>query len=361
MKFLLTMALMCGVAFAHAAEQTWAQLVAAAQREGRVAVLGPPDPEMRKRLPEIFKAKFGIDVDYIGGRTNEAAAKLRVERRSGIYTADVAFSGIQTMATIFHREKMLAPIKEQFIDPDVLDGRKWKRGKMWFVDPEEQYVLRLFNSVGAVFAINTSVVKPTDFRSVQDLLDPKWRGKIAFHDPSIPGTGSNEAARFYMQFGADFTRKLYVDQKPGISRDRRQLTDWTLRGTYPIVFGAEDDELEKMRKEGMPVMMVFGLPDMPGTLTAEGHVGMFSNAPHPNAAKLFINWIASKEGLEFYSRARGGAPTRNDIDARAYLPAEMIPTPGVNYFNSADWEFTVTTKEKIRNSMLDLMKGKPSQ
>ena len=82
---------------------------------------------------------------------------------------------------------------------------------------------------------------------------------------------------------------------------------------------------------------------------------MFNNAPHPNAARLFVNWIASKEGLEVYSRARGGVPTRKDINAAAYLPAAVIPQEGVDYFDSYNWDFVLNTKEKIRLRMKELL------
>ncbi|MBA2690085.1 MAG: extracellular solute-binding protein [Burkholderiales bacterium] len=351
--------LMCCALVAQAAEQPWDELVAAAKREGKVVVLGPADPQVRQELPAAFKARFGVTLEYLGGRSSESTARLRAERSAGVYTADAVLAGIQTMATILHREKMLDPVKPALILPEVVDGSKWKKGKLWFMDPEQQYVLRLFNTAGPVFYINTQAVKPADLRSARDLLNPKWRGKISAHDPTVPGPGSNQAARFYLRFGEEFVKQLYVDQKLMISRDRRQLTDWLMRGTYPISFDAEDDQLERMRKEGLPVMAIYSLPDLPGTLSGgEGQVALLSHAPHPNAAKLFVNWIASKEGLEIYSRTRGGAPTRSDIDAASYLPEQIIPRAGVNYFDTYDWEFTVTTKEKIRLRMKELLQAR---
>jgi iron(III) transport system substrate-binding protein len=260
------------------------------------------------------------------------------------------------MATILYKEKLLDPIKPLLILPEVLDGSKWKKGKLWFMDPEQRYVLRLFSTESEEFSINTAQVKPDSLRSARDLLDPKWKGKIATHDPTVPGTGSNQAARFYVQFGEDFVKKLYIDQKPMMSRDERQLTDWLLRGTYPIVFGVDDAKIEEMRKEGMPVMAIHGLPDLPGTVAVgNGLVGLFKDAPHPNAAKLFINWLASREGLEVYARAVKWSPTRNDIDERSFVPAESIPQPGVEYFDLSDWEFTVTKKQKARQRVKALL------
>ena len=83
---------------------------------------------------------------------------------------------------------------------------------------------------------------------------------------------------------------------------------------------------------------------VPGTATLTGTVE--SSTPY-NAAQVFINWLASKEGLELYARAVKWSPTRNDID-ESFVPAVSIPRSGVRYFDLSDWEFTVTTKEKAR-------------
>src|SRR5262249_30048024 len=146
--------------------------------------------------------------------------------------------------------------------------------------------------------------------------------KISAHDPTIGGSGVGHATRFYLQFGEDFLKQLYVDQKPVIARDRRQITDWLLRGSYPISLDAEEDEAERARHEGLPIMAMYKLDDMTGTLsTGVGQMALFDRAPHPNAARLLVNWLATKEGLQIYARTRGEAPTRSDIDARSFLPA----------------------------------------
>jgi len=294
MKNLLALALVfyasCALAQTDSQKQ-WDQLVAAAQKEGKVVILGPPDQAVREGIPAAFKARYGITVDYIGGRSSESAAKLRAERQAGIYS------------------------------------------------------------------LNTAQVKPEEIKTAQDLLNPKFKGKIVVHDPTVPGTGSNDAARLYVQFGEDYVKKLYIDQKPMILRDRRQITDALVRGAYPIALGAEDGDLERLRKEGVPLHFIYSLSDLPGSLSAGiGQAALFNHAPHPNAAKLFINWIASKEGLEVFARARGEAPTRNDIDALAFLPPESVPKPGVKYFDTYEWEFTLSTKEKIRARMGELLK-----
>lgn len=362
MRKLLALALVLCASIASAQtpskdwQKQWDQLVADAKKEGKVVIIAPSDPQVREALPAAFKAKYGITVEYLGGRSSDMAARLRTERQSGIYTIDVALSGTLTMASIFYGEKMLDPIRPVLIDPNVTDGSKWKSGKLWFIDPEDKYILRIFNTRTPMFYLNTDKVKPDEIKSAHDLLNPKFQGKIITADPTLPGIGSSDSARFYIQYGEEFVKKLYIDQKAVMSRDRRQIGDGVARGAYPIALGAEDEEMERLQKEGFPIKRVYSLTGMSDIVSpSEGHVGLFNNAPHPNAAKLFVNWIASKEGLEIYARYRGTSPTRNDIDEASFLAPEMIAKPGVTYFDSYNWEFVLDTKEKIRLRMKELL------
>jgi ABC-type Fe3+ transport system substrate-binding protein len=342
-------------AFAQASPG-WDKLVADARKEGKVVIIAPSDPQVREAIPAAFKARYGITVEYLGGRSSDMAARLRTERASGIYTIDVALSGTLTMASIFYGEKMLDPLRPALIDPEVTDGSKWKSGKLWFIDPDDQYILRIFNTRTPMFYLNTKYVKPEEIQSAEDLINPKFQGKIITSDPTLPGIGSSDSARFYIQYGEDFVRKLYIDQKTVLSRDRRQIGDGLARGAYPIALGAEDEEMLKLQKEGFPIHRVYSLKGMSDIVSpSEGHVGIFSNAPHPNAARLFANWVASKEGLEIYARNRGCSPTRNDIDEASFLDPEMIAKSGVDYFDSYNWDFVMNTKEKIRLRIKEML------
>jgi iron(III) transport system substrate-binding protein len=357
---ILLFALFVGAASAQEKdwEKQWNQMVAAARKEGRVVVATSPDAVMRQEVIPRFKARFGVDVEYLAGSSSQLASRLRIERQAGAFTIDVMLAGIQTVAMILYPEKMLDPLKPALILPEVVEPSKWKSGKLWFVDPEEKYVLRAFSRIGNLMDIHTDYVKPSELRSIRDLLNPKWKGKISTEDPTVLGTGSNQAARFYIQLGEEFVKRLYVDQKPLFTRDRRQIIDWLARGTAPISFSARTEDVEKMRQEGFPIVEIFDLPDFPGTLGASPWlVTLMNRAPNPNAARLFVNWIVSKEGLDIYSRARTNPTLRADLD-ESFLPPQTIPRPGVKYFDSADWEFTTTGKEKIRLKIQELLKSK---
>jgi iron(III) transport system substrate-binding protein len=343
---------------AKAWQTEWRAIIAGAKKEGKVVLRAPSDPVLRRELPKEFKRKFGVVLEYLVGRSSEVAAKLRLERRVGVNSMDVFFGGIGTISSVLYADKMLDPLKPGLILPDVLKPANWKKGKLWFSDPEGKYALRLNNSIAELLAINTRPVKPEDLKSVQDLLDPKWKGRIALFDPTVPGTGIRTASAFYALLGEEFVRRLYLDQRPVLTRKRRQLADWLARGTYPLVFGVPTREIERLKEEGFPVTAIYSFPDFGGVSQAgSGILTLINKAPHPNAARLFINWIASREGLGFYSRVNQAVTTCSDLD-ESFLPAEQIPRPGQAYFDNSDWKYSITTKTEVRLRMKRILRSK---
>ena len=340
-------------------ERKWNETIAAAKKEGKVVVVGPSEPETRRRIPAAFRARFGIPVEYLSGRTSQIAARIRAERRARLYSVDVFLATTNPMYLILYPEGALAPLKPALFLPDVINPSKWKTGKLWFMDPEEKYILRLFNNISSLLAINTDLVKRKELRSAKDFLNPKWRGRMTVDDPTARrGGGLVQAGRFYMLFGQEYVKKFYLDQKPVISRNRRQMTDWLARGTYPISFGADNEDVDRLRREGFPILNLVSLADVPASASSGGGglLALANQAPHPNAARVFVNWMASKEGLEVYSRTNEVATTRNDIDEKSYLPAEKIPRPGVNYFDNSNYKFVTTTRERVRKYVKKILK-----
>lgn len=336
----------------------WDDLLARARQEGKVTVLAPPDPETRVKLPPKFKQRFGIDMEYIGASFGGGGArKLLLERRAGIYTLDVALTGIDSIITLTFPEKVHDPLRPGLLLPDVLNLSQWKGGKLWFMDPAEQYVLRFFSTLTTILGINTAYVKVGELKSFQDVLIPKWKGKLSVFDPSISGKGAGFAAYLLDVFGEEFVKRLYIDQQPVFSTNDRQINDWLARGTYPIAIGVAPEYSERLRQEGFPVVALTEIPGIPAkTNGASGFLVLMNRAPHPNAARVFINWIASKEGLEVYAHGQLAVPLRNDI-AVSYLPEWRIPRPGVDYWDSSGWEYNLTRKPAQIERIRQLIKG----
>ena len=338
-------------------QKKWDETLAAAKTEGKVVVVGQPSPAMRNEIAPAFTKKFGIPVELIVGQGSTVVGKIRTERASGIYSVDVFMSNANTSITTLYAEKMLDPLKPQLLLPEVTDGSKWKRGEPYFADPEKQYLLLMFSSVDSLLFVNSNYVKPEEIRSARDLLNPKWKGKIATEDPRLPGgSGVQSAVHFYTQMGPDFVRQLYVDQQPTIQRDRRVLTDWMARGSHPICLTCHIDDARSLIQEGYKLVEVFEFSDMKNRITPTPSLLSIANrAPHPNAARLFVNWMASKEGLELYSRHAQSATLRTDVD-ESFLDPHIIPKPGKDYVDNTDLSWVATGQKETADKMRALLK-----
>jgi iron(III) transport system substrate-binding protein len=354
---LLLMLSSAGMAQTPDWRKTWDETLAAAKKEGKVIVVGSPDPVMRNEIIPKFTARYGIPVDFIAaGSTGQVAARVRTERSSGLYSVDVFMSGLNTSVNVLYAEKMLDPLKPMLILPDVTDGAKWKRGKPWFMDTEGQFILMLFANVDSQFFINTDYVKPDEIAAAKDLLNPKWKGKIATEDLGDSGSGANTAGHFHSQLGADFVKKLYIDQKPAISRDRRQLTDWLARGTYPICLTCRADDARALQKEGFNILEVFELTDMRNRMNSSPFLLTVANrAPHPNATRVFVNWLAGREALEIYSRAYESPTMRTDVD-ESFLDPRALPRAGVDYVDNTEINWVATGRLEAANKVRALLK-----
>ena len=339
-----------------ASDKDWAAVIDAAKKEGKVVVAGSPDPVMRNDVIPKFTARYGIPVEFMAGRSSEITGRVKTERAAGIYSVDVFLAGPDTTVTALYGDKMIDPLKPLLVMPEVADGAKWKRGNVWFVDPEERFVVRPFSSVATLLFINTDQVKPDEMRSAKDLLNPKWRGKISAEDPTAIGSGSNAAARFYHDLGEDFVRKLYLEQKTVRTRERRQMTDWLARGTQPICLNCREDDVRPLIKDGFKLLEIFELVDIAPSINGSPWLLSLANkAPNPKAAQLFANWILAKEGLEAYARGYGSATLRTDIDESFLNPANL-PKRNVKYFDDTDWKWVVSGRHEYREKVWQVLK-----
>jgi iron(III) transport system substrate-binding protein len=331
---------------ASTASSAWDQLVSAAQKEGKVVVSGPPAPEARTKLPEAFKQRFNIEVEYLAGNSSQLASRIESERAANQYTIDVSLGGPDTVYGTFLPNKWLDPLKPALLQPDVLDAKVWPGGAPWFRDPGGDTSLQIFNTVSPIGYINTSIVSPDEVKTTDDLLNPKWKGKIASYDPSVNGGGLIFGSVLYVTRGQDFAKQLYQGQDVAYTRDYQQIADWVAHGSYPIAIGATPVYVAQYK--GAVELAQIALTDVK-TIVAGGFgiVSLWNQAPHPNAAKVFANWIAGKDGAAVYAAVDGSAPVRTDLDVSAWLDRDLIPKAGGDYFDVYDFKYVMEQRQPI--------------
>jgi iron(III) transport system substrate-binding protein len=322
----------------------WDKTVAAAEKEGIVSLYifenGPLTEEAVHAFERVYPK---IKVSQLRGRGNDLGPRLVAERRAEKHIADLFAGGKGTAFSTLYVGKLLDPIKPLLLLPEVVDESKWWRGTHKYVDPENKYIFVYVGNAGGVeINYNSKLVNPREFSSYWDLVQPKWKGKIVAVDPRLRGM-DNPVLFFYYhaKLGPEFIKKLYGEMEVSMTRDYRQPVDWLATGKFSLCIPCVSDEMDKAMEHGLPVGQILNLKEG-GTLSSSGGtLSLLQNAPHPNAAKIFINWLLSREGQTEVQKGRKGRPRtgsnslRTDI-LKNSLPEEIQRKDGVDYFDADD-------------------------
>ncbi len=307
----------------------WESTLAAAKKEGTVAVITDVTSDMRDALTLEFQKKYGITVETFGSSGRELAPRVATERKAGQFLWDVYVHGSTTALEALIPIGAFDPLEPALILPDVKNPKTWRGGGIEFLDPGKTVMVMTPFQQGTIF-YNTKLVNPKEFKSYKDLLNPKWKGKIIADDPRKSGPGQATFTFFYLhpELGPDFIRALGKQQLV-LYRDYAQETDIIGQGKYPLLIGTADFIPIAKAKQGVPIGIVDTRQLKEGTdlSPANGDVALFNRAPHPNAAKIYINWLLSKEGQTIFSRANGYVSARLDVPTDHTEPWR-VPLPG---------------------------------
>lgn len=308
-------------------EEQWKMVNEAAKKEGHlVLVSGAVNPQTRDGVSKAFENKFGIPVEFWQGRGAETVARLDTERRAGIFSADVYVGGTTTPIIGMKPKGMLDPLDKVLLLPEVVDDKNWQLFSLYF--DKGHTIAGGFMTVSPYAYINTNLVKPEEFKTLDDLLNPKWKGRIVMNDPTTEGTGHDRIWTITKARNVDFLRKL-VEQKPVVIRDQRQLTEWVARGKYPVGIAIPETLAGEFQAAGAPLTAV--LAEESNITTGIGAVSQMNSAPHPKAAGLFLNWILTRDGQNLFAKLANHASRRVDVN-NEWLPAILKTQPGVKYF-----------------------------
>jgi iron(III) transport system substrate-binding protein len=269
-------------------------------------------------LAQAFQDQFPeIRVEHSPIRVEEFAPRVISEQRNGQFLWDVTLSPSSTHVRAMGPAGVFQTLPPFFILPDATDDSKWARGaQMYAQNVTNQPISFVYmgSSSGGV-AVNREFVPEAEFRNADDLLDPRWRGKIVIDDPSVPRIGSLSLAGFVKEKGEPFVRRLLTEQEPVFSNNQRLSTEWWSTGRYPLLIAESKNISSQFREQGL----LRRTERLQPYYLATWAVAAFRNAPHPNATKLFVNWFLSREGQQAYVNAFGedqGVSRRLDVPPR---------------------------------------------
>jgi iron(III) transport system substrate-binding protein len=312
----------------------WEQVVAEAKREGKVSVIGPAAVQTRDALTTAFQRAYPeIEVQYDSSPGAQLPPRLLAERAADRYSVDMVIVGTTTLLASLKPAGVLDPVLPYLGGPSTRDLSKWQGGALNFADNDRQYALVFSEYVKGAFFYNPTLVNPEDVHSYRDLLDPRWKGKMAMYDPRLAGAGQGVVLYWYTlpELGPEFVRQM-MGQGIAFSRDERQVLDWVARGQYPIVLGVGDAQAAELIHRGLPIKVFESdrLAEQPYVTAGTGSLGVLNHPPHPNAARVYLDFLLSAEGQTEWSRAVGFASDRLDVP-RDHVEPFFILRDGVDY------------------------------
>lgn len=322
-------------------KKDWEQTLAAAKKEGQITVY----IYRYEGLLQDFKREFpGINVVAVTGRGNELTNRIMAERRAGRFIADVYSGGTNSLFNTLYKGKALDPLKPALILPEVTDTSKWYGNEHRYADPEGKYIFAFIGSPSnAQLAYNTQQVNPKEFKSYQDVLHPKWKGKIVSLDPRDTGLGATMQFYYYSpELGPEFMKKFFGGMEITYSKNFRQMTDWLGQGKFAICMGCKDSM--RAKNQGLPVddFDTNRWKEGSSFSAGGGSLSLMNQAPHPNAAKVFLNWFLSRKGqiaLQKLGDVDDPANSRRiDIPKDDITPDNRLQA-GVKYFDVVKPEY----------------------
>jgi iron(III) transport system substrate-binding protein len=330
-------------------QQKWDAAVSSAKKEGKVVVMGPPGDLVREAIVNGFTKAFpGIEIEYSGGRGGELSTKIKAERDAGIYSVDIVINGTSTANAYFKPMKSLDPIEPQLILPEVLDPKNWRDNRLEYSDRSSHLNLLLASQNNVPLIFNSAQVKAEEVDELPKLLDPKWKGKIAVQDPIPSGTGNGVFRWLWHVLGPEKTMDFYKTLRAHaavVDRDQRRQIEWVSQGRYPINFGP-GTVMYQLAKRGLKFDVMPMFKDLGSYITPGFGSAMYINrAPHPNAGKVFLNWLLGKEGQTAFVRAMGYVSRRVDVPTD-HVPSYWVPKEGVKYWPGYYEEVATMTPEQ---------------
>jgi iron(III) transport system substrate-binding protein len=258
------------------------ELIAAAQKEGKVVWYTAVDLPVAERIAKAFEAKYSgiaMRVERSGGE--RIFQRLGQEYASNIHAVDVVNSSDAAHFIVWKRDGILAPYVPEDVanhypadhkDPDGLFA-SWR---IWL----------------SVIGYNTTMVKPEDApKSFADLLDPKWSGKIVKAHPGYSGTIMTATYQISRDIGWDFFEKLAAQKVMQVQSSADPPKKLAL-GERAIMADGNEYNLIQLKEGGSPVEIVYPTE---GTPLIIGPSGLLKDAPNPNAARLLQSFMFSAD------------------------------------------------------------------
>lgn len=254
-----------------------------AKKEGKVVVYGSVVPQAMDGLHKGFEKKYGIPVEYWRADSTRVMDRALTEWRAGRPGFDVV-EGNRGVQLIMRKEGLFT----KFVPPSSDKFPEQFKEKDGLITPWRVLPISIL--------YNTELVKAGEIpQTLDDLLSPKWRKKISMPDPSRHTTTAQflwNLQKFRGEKWRDFVRAL-AKQEPHLAESMAPVANVIIKGEAHV--GITYIKYVKQYKGPLGYVL------MDRYLTDPNYMSLGGKAPHPNAARLYIDYACSAEGQKFIS------------------------------------------------------------
>jgi iron(III) transport system substrate-binding protein len=282
----------------------WSEVEAAAKKEGRVTFYNNLQPNGIEPLIAKFNEDYpDISVEYIRLGSNPLIERYQTEFNAGRHLADVLIT---------------------FPDERVYDGMEagwmaeWTPPELESFPAEINQDNKLFTLQQAREALiwNKNLVKEEDApKEWADLFDPKWKGKVGMNPP-WRSVSIQQIVAYWDELGLGDVAQKLKDNDVRFFEGSGGIIQAVIRGDVQIA-ELTDLPLNPLLEDGAPVGFVYPAS---GTTVSNNKAFVAAQAPHPNAARVFTNWLMSDKGQQYLQQYGGLSVTRNGVPPLSHLP-----------------------------------------
>jgi ABC-type Fe3+ transport system substrate-binding protein len=317
-----------------AASPEWQQILAGARAEGVVVVAMGPTQIRREFFLKQWKTDYPDIALSLTIAPRTFVPALVAERAAGKFLWDVFSGGPNTGITMIKAD-LLDPLMPEIVLPENQDLADFGGAEDAFFDPQKIYMLSLVIDLTAP-AYNAKLVAPAKAKALglDLLLEPEAKGKIAWYDPRTEGPGAPFLVLIAKVLGDDKLRRILKDQDPVFVGNLNEVATSVVRGRAIVGMGSKPREIVAPFKEAGLDVDVRPLGNTPETAyrTTDGAtLAVIRSRPHPNAARLFVNWIMSKRISELMAKATEFPSRRASVPP---LDPDYTPIPGGAYVDA---------------------------